>query len=207
MLKTVATALCCWGVACATPIATLTLDNSVITIAQAFPSGGFSVDFYGKITNNTDFWLLPISSTFCVIGADPNLVDCSLPYNGTTQFGPTLASWGSGLISIGGAYQNATPPHNAYTVDYYLGTLNASYRNGFTETGNIFVHFELFDTNPVNPNSRKLTGALRDPSDPGNLEISAPATAIFLPEPGTLLLPLPALIAMGLLRLRRSRRV
>jgi hypothetical protein len=197
MMKAVVAALCCWGVAYATPIATLTLfpNNGNVT---GQPLDGY---FQYTITNNTDFWLLATSSNFCEIGADPNLVDCTQTYNGTTQFGPKFGYWvGGGDLAV---TEFPTPPHS--TNFYFTPPIVGIYIVGFghpdfgTDSGNIFVHFAEYIGDPTK-------GGVRNPNDPGNLEMSAPATLTFVPEPGTLLLALPALIAMGLLRLRRTRR-
>jgi hypothetical protein len=197
MMKCTAMALCCWGAAYATPIATLNLSPSG-TVTMQKGLFGVEADFYYTITNNTDFWLLPTSSNFCEIGADPNSVDCTKQYNGTTQFGPALGFW---LDFV--TFPQTIPPHSTPLNSQALGTYGIAYGNipttfPTTDSGNIFVHFKEFDGNPYQ-------GALQDPNDPGNLELSVPMTVVVVPEPGTLLLAVAALVVMGRLRLYGTR--
>jgi hypothetical protein len=198
MMKSIAMALFCWGLADATPIATLNLFPSGTITAQK-TLFGVGVFFTYTITNNTNFWLVPTNADFCAIGADPNSADCTKPYNGTTQFGPMLGFWLNGVDPA-----TSTPPNSTLLYPQGLGLYGIAFGNlpaiyPAIDSGNIFVHFKEFDGDPSH-------GGLQDPNDPGNLEISAPVTIVVVPEPGTLLLAMTALIAMGRLRMYRMRR-
>src|SRR5262245_25492164 len=59
--------------------------------ATAIPGG--TVGWGYSINNDTPFYLLVDSSAFCGPGGDPQFTDCTTPYNGSTQFGPSLGTY------------------------------------------------------------------------------------------------------------------
>ena len=182
---------CC---AYADPDVTLTLIPITGTVEGA---PGDTVGWGFTITNNSAFDLLLNQSAFCGPGGDIMFNDCSTPYNGVNQFGPSLGTYTDyiALQSIeiapgGSAMQNfdstAMTGTGAYMID--------AAPSGSVDLGNIFLVYDEYMGNPF------MGGTFVDET-----ESFATAEVIVAPEPSTFGLAAGCLLAFAALRRRLSR--
>jgi hypothetical protein len=138
-------------------------------------SPGATVGWGFTISNDTGFYLLFDSSNFCGPGGDPFFTDCSTPYNGLTQFGPSQGTYTDYIAT------NTTiiPPHSTVTQPFNSAAMqgvgaymiSAGAPMGATDLGKIFVSYQQFAGNP-------LTGGIQQS---GDIEISAVAQVVVSP--------------------------
>lgn len=162
---------------------------------------GMTVGWGFTITNDTPFFLLINDSAFCGPGGNPDINSCAAPFDGVTNFGPSLGTYtdfiannftvitpsgGSLTETFDGTFQTGV---GAYAIDPSVPMFS-------TDIGNLFIHYSEWVGNPL------TTG---HDSGNGTFTLSAPAEVAVTPEPGTWGMAAGALALIGAWRRRRAR--
>lgn len=183
---------CC---AYADPDVTLTLIPITGTVEGA---PGDTVGWGYTITNNSAFFLVLDQSVFCGPGGDPMFNDCSSPYNGVTQFGPSLGTYtdyiapqGIEIAAGGSSMQNFDSTAMTGIGAYMIDAAPA----GSVDLGNIFLVYDEYTADPF------MGGTFVDET-----ESFATAEVIVAPEPSTFGLAAGCLLALAALRRRQLSR-
>jgi hypothetical protein len=171
------------GILCASPTLTLIPVGGALT-----GSPNQTIGWGYTIVNDTADWMLFNSSNFCNTGGDPNFADCVTPGTGPTSFGPVFGTYtdyiATSTIEVAPNSTIGPTPFSAGSpgagVGQYL--VNSGALAGSSDVGQLFIGYNIFTGDP-------LSGGAQDPSDPGNLELSAAASVTVVtagvPEPGT----------------------
>jgi hypothetical protein len=171
------------------------------------PATGFVGGFAGStigwgytINNDTPYYLLIDSSAFCGSGGDPLLVDCSTPYNGSTQFGPSLGTYTDfiatnlTIIAPNSTAQQSFDPILQQGVGQY--TIDPGAPLFAIDLGHLFITYLEFDADPLNGGNVI--------SEDIELAAQAEVQVQLVPEPATIGLAAGALLAMAVWS-RRAR--
>ncbi|HYL72842.1 MAG TPA: hypothetical protein VEU96_01500 [Bryobacteraceae bacterium] len=200
-------ALCAWQ-AIAAPVLTLLPPD-----ISGFP--GNTVGWGVQINNTSDTdWLKITGSLFCGVGGDPNVNDCTTTFNGTTQFGPSFGAYTDYVGQDGiilAPFEMGTdsffsfpfsPGNPGSGVGQYQIFPQSFFTSNsialpVTDSGNIFVTFDIYNGDPLNGGSK--TGS-------GEVSSAATVTVMPAPEPATFLLLGGSLAALAGFRLRHQAR-
>jgi hypothetical protein len=159
---------------------------------------GSTIGWGYSINNDTPFYLLVDSSAFCGPGGDPLLTDCSAPYNGSSQYGPSLGTYTDfiatniTIIAPNSIAQQSFDPILQQGVGQY--TIDPGAPLFTIDSGHLFITYLEFDADPRNGGNIVSE----------DIELSAQVEVQVVPEPATIGLAAGALLAMAVWS-RRAR--
>jgi hypothetical protein len=177
-----------------------------IGVSQAIP--GQTTGWGFTITNDTPYFLLVDSSNFCEAGGDPAFADCVTPANPPTSYGPAIGTY-TDFIANNFTLISPAPPVGSGVVTQQFNlalqhgvgsyTIDPSTPLYTIEQGFLFVSFQEYDGNPIDPDNPGTQVS-------GDIEISAAVTIEAVPEPASwVLMASGLLLAFIVLRRRRAR--
>jgi len=179
------------GVIYGSPVLDLSPGSGLVTGGP-----GATVGWGFTITNDTPYWLVFDNSAFCGPGGDPFLNSCTSPYDGITNFGPSLGTYtdyiatqftfiAPGTMTVPSSLSEgfdatAMTGVGAYTIDLTAPLYSTDPADPSTEMSNLFVQYEEYTGNP-------FTTGIQVPGT-GEFELSAPVEVEVTPEPSTFVL-------------------
>jgi hypothetical protein len=178
---------------------TLSIPGSSIGVGLP----GSTVGWGYTIDNQTSFFLLVDGSNFCGPGGDPQFTDCSGPYNGTTNFGPSLGVYNDIIAtnvtviapnSTSTVFYDGTHGLGSYTID---GGASVGATDPSIQTSTLFVSYMPFSGDPF------TGGAQAGPDTEVSASASVLVGAATVPEPSTLTFAFGSLL--GLVAMQRQR--